>query len=531
MRLSSPSLRAAEPVSVSAYRVDGPTPIQPAWLAAFVLTALIGQISAIALPGTRSMSAFLASCAVLAVVIVLALILPRLNVSSWILLLMPGGYLLALALLFKSQASTTTGLQSLLLLPIGWVALYHRLRESLVLIAGIVVLIVGMSVLEHAGTEIIVRRAGLLGMTATIIVVGAYNLRRWLGNAVTEREEALRQAQMLGEAARELGATLDPATVVATGCRVAAEVTSPPGRRARRANYCRIIDGVVHIDAEYDAEGSYLGASWPLEEHPLLEQAVRERTPVMGDLDPATLGPVVRGIAAEQGVAHGAWVPVVVGGELHGVLAVAGRNRPITEREFSGCVAIVQMMELSLANALAHERVQRAAHSDPLTGLANRRGLEQLVRERRGRRPFVILAIDVDDLKAVNDRFGHAAGDELLRRVGGSIGMILRTGDVVARVGGDEFAAVVFDADEESGASVAARILEAVDAQDAIGAGQRRRHPRVSIGVATVEPGASLGRGLDRADAAMYAAKRAGGMRYMVAELGPLFDDEADVLA
>ena len=52
----------------------------------------------------------------------------------------------------------------------------------------------------------------------------------------------------------------------------------------------------------------------------------------------------------------------------------------------------------------------------------------------------------------------------------------------------------------------------------------------MSIGVATVEPGASLGRGLDRADAAMYEAKRAGGMRYTLADVGRLFDDEPDVL-
>ncbi len=234
----------------------------------------------------------------------------------------------------------------------------------------------------------------------------------------------------------------------------------------------------------------------------------------------------MRRLAEQQGVARGAWVPVIVGGQLHGVLAVAGRNRPIGEQELASCVAIVRIMELALANALSHEQLQRAALTDPLTSLANRRGLEQLVHERRGRRPFVVLATDVDGLKHVNDRHGHAAGDELLLSVANSVGSILRTGDVVARIGGDEFAAVVFDSDEASGASVAARMLECVRDQ-----GTRRRRPRVSIGVATVEGGASLGRGLDRADGAMYAAKRAGGMRYMVADLGRLFDDETDVVA
>ena len=393
-------------------------------------------------------------------------------------LLAPASYLVALALLFKSQESVSTGLQSLVLLPIGWAALYHRLRESVVLIAAVVCMIAITSVLDHAPAAVIVRRAGLLGLTGMIIVLGAYYLRTWLNSAIGEREEALRQAEILGEVARDLNSTLDPRGVVTTSVRVAAEIASPAGRRPRRANYCRITDGIVRVDAECDTEGGYVGATWPLEEHPLLAKAVRERVPTSGPLDPEHLGPAVRRLAEQQGVAHGAWVPVIVGGQLHGVLAVAGRNRAIGEQELSSCVAIVQIMELALANALSHERLQQAAHTDPLTSLANRRGLEQLVRERRGRRPFVVLAIDVDGLKHVNDRHGHAAGDELLLSVANSAGSILRTGDVLARVGGDEFAAVVFDSDEASGASVAARILEGVRAQGT--RARRARHARAA---------------------------------------------------
>ena len=523
MGSTSQNAGAPDPASLAEYRHDEPAPIQPGWLMAFVLAALVGQVAA-ALSGTDSTATYLASCAVLGVVIVLALVLPRLDVSSWVQLLVPAGYVVALALLFESQGSVATGLQPLILLPIGWAALYHRLPESLVLMAGVIVMLVVTS-LGQADAVVIVRRAGLWGIAGTIIVLSVHNLRRWLGAAVTEREEALRQAEMVGDVARELNSTLDPGLVVTTGVRVAAEIASPPGRRARRANYCRMADGIVTVEAEFDTEGGWTGATWPLEEHPLLARAANERIPTSGSLDPAELGPAVRELAREQGVGHGAWVPVVVDGELHGVLAVAGRNRPITEHELARCVAIVRIMELALANALAHEQLRRAAHTDPLTSLANRRGLEELVRERRGRRPLVVLAIDVDGLKHVNDRHGHAAGDELLLTVANAVGSMLRTGDVLARIGGDEFAAVVFDSDEGSGALVAARILET--ARDK---GPRGRRPRVSIGVATVEPGASLSRGLDRADAAMYEAKRSGGMQYMLANVGRLFDDEPDVL-
>ena len=505
---------------------DGHTPrlMLQGWVAPFVAVALVAQVSAIALPGTRSMLAFLASCAVLAVVIPLALVLPRLGLPSWVQLLAPMGYLIALALLFKSQNSVSTGLQSLVLLPIAWVALHHRPRESAVLVLASVCMLAVTASLNHVSAVVTFRGAGLWGLTGAIIVLGAHNLRRWLGDAIDEREEALRQAQVLGDVARELNSTLDPDFVVATAVRCAAEIASPPGLRARRANYCRISDGVVLVDAEFDAEGGYVGATWPLPEHPLLAKAVRERVPTSGALDPAGLGPTVRDLASRQGVRHGAWVPVIVDRELHGVLAVAGRNRPVSSQEMSRCIALVRIMELALANALAHEHLHRAAHTDPLTSLANRRGMHQLVSERRGRRPLVVLAIDVDGLKDVNDRHGHAAGDELLRLVADAIGSVMRAGDVVARLGGDEFACVVFDSDEQGGAHIAARVLEAV-----INAPDCPRAPRVSIGVACAEPGGSLDSSVRAADAAMYEAKRAGGMRFQLA--GDVARDRVSIAA
>jgi diguanylate cyclase (GGDEF)-like protein len=344
-----------------------------------------------------------------------------------------------------------------------------------------------------------------------IVVFGAHNLRRWHVDALDEREEALRQARVLGEVARELNSTLDPQQVVAVAVRLAAEIASPPGLRARRANYCQISDGIVTVVTECDAEGEWVGAAWPLSEHPHLAQTVHTRHPTVGALD--RLGATVHEINRRQGVRHGGWVPVIVDGELHGVLAVAGRNRPISEQDLSRCVAIVEIMQLALSNALAHERLRHAALTDPLTSVANRRGMARLVRERRGRRPLAVLAIDVDHLKQINDHHGHLAGDELLRLVANAISSGLRPGDVVARVGGDEFTCVVFDADQDAGAQVAARVLDAV---------LNTRHdddwmPSVSIGVAGVEPGAPLDVSIGRADAALYAAKQAGGMRVAVA--------------
>ena len=201
------------------------------------------------------------------------------------------------------------------------------------------------------------------------------------------------------------------------------------------------------------------------------------------------------------------------GEDVYGVLALATRGEAISAEQLSRCADVGQILELALGHALTHRQAERAAVTDPLTGLANRRGLEQLVRERRGRRSFAVLAIDVDGLKAVNDRNGHAVGDELLRIVAEAIGRALRDGDVLARIGGDEFVAITFDADQASANAVAQRMLESVRA-----AHTEKLHPRISIGVAYASPTDNAALVLGQADAALYDAKRLGGARYAIAD-------------
>jgi diguanylate cyclase (GGDEF)-like protein len=340
--------------------------------------------------------------------------------------------------------------------------------------------------------------------------LAAGRLRSRLTAAVAGREEALRQAAVLGKVARALSSTLDPDEVLSIAVGLAAEIASPPGLRARRANYCRISDGVVHVVAECDAQGEWLGASWPLSEHPHLARTVQTRRPTVGELN--ELGPTVRGINRSQGVAHGGWLPVCVEGELHGVLAIAGRNRAVSEQDLSRCAAIVEMMQLALTNALTHQRSRTAALTDSLTALLNRRGLAERMRERADRQRYAVLAVDVDGLKEVNDRHGHGAGDELLRLIGDAIDSALRVDDIVARVGGDEFTCVLFEADEAIAAETAARIGDAV-----ANAPHRYLRPSVSIGAAVADPGAPFDTGLRAADAALYRAKHSGGRRHILA--------------
>lgn len=107
--------------------------------------------------------------------------------------------------------------------------------------------------------------------------------------------------------------------------------------------------------------------------------------------------------------------------------------------------------------ALTIDLLRHDASHDPLTGLLNRRFYERALsdaaaRLRRYGLPFALVLIDLDNFKIVNDRFGHAAGDEALRSIGQELRAVLRAGDVAARLGGDEFALIMVNAATESAA-------------------------------------------------------------------------------
>jgi diguanylate cyclase (GGDEF)-like protein len=156
---------------------------------------------------------------------------------------------------------------------------------------------------------------------------------------------------------------------------------------------------------------------------------------------------------------------------------------------------------------------------DPLTGLANRqlfieRAEQALARVKRSDRSLAVLFIDLDRFKQVNDSMGHAAGDQLLVEASSRLRELVRQSDDVARFGGDEFAVLCEDLDNEDGAvTIADRVLSMLD--EPFSLGKRDVSVGASIGIAFSTDGAKTAEAiLQDADAAMYRAKDAGRARF-----------------
>lgn len=161
------------------------------------------------------------------------------------------------------------------------------------------------------------------------------------------------------------------------------------------------------------------------------------------------------------------------------------------------------------------EQMTELAHTDPMTGLANRRWLmEQLRREfsraRRHRRPLSLLYLDLDGFKAINDRFGHLFGDEVLTGTGRALKAVLRSTDLLARIGGDEFVVLLPETGIEGAHNVTAKLRKALTAY-----GQQLGPavPTLSFcaGVSQLHPDdLTIDDILSRADEAQYLAKGTG---------------------
>jgi diguanylate cyclase (GGDEF)-like protein len=186
-----------------------------------------------------------------------------------------------------------------------------------------------------------------------------------------------------------------------------------------------------------------------------------------------------------------------------------------------GTVFVIFML-VSERTVTAHKT---AASMDPLTGMFNRRGFAEatsrvIEREATAGRPVTVMIFDIDHFKSINDRFGHPAGDEILKLFAAVVVNSLRITDLSGRVGGEEFAALL-PCSLEEGVVVAERVREAFESSGIV-ADEGPVDTTVSIGVAGGPAGTELEVLLAAADTALYQAKRGGRNRVEAAEELPL---------
>jgi two-component system chemotaxis response regulator CheY len=197
--------------------------------------------------------------------------------------------------------------------------------------------------------------------------------------------------------------------------------------------------------------------------------------------------------------------------------------KPVDANELLARVRAGLRLQRALAELAAkNELLERLALTDPLTQLANRRAFEESLRAEASRtfrhcQPLSLLYLDLDRFKEVNDRHGHAAGDEVLSGFADLLRKAARRGDVVARIGGEEFAVLLPHTDREQACRAAERIRKATEATPL---GVRRVAVTVSIGV-----GVFAGSSLEEipafvadADGALYRAKAAGRNRVVASD-------------
>jgi diguanylate cyclase (GGDEF)-like protein len=174
--------------------------------------------------------------------------------------------------------------------------------------------------------------------------------------------------------------------------------------------------------------------------------------------------------------------------------------------------AAIRRLRAQLAQAQALiDQLEASADTDFLLGILNRRGFERELRRsvgyiKRYHASAAVIVLDVDRLKPINDAYGHAAGDQVLKAVVAVLVRHVRSSDVIGRLGGDEFALLLWNLSETDARAKAASLEQAIDELSFVFRG-RTVSAGASAGIAILGPHAEAGRALEEADRAMYVRK------------------------
>jgi diguanylate cyclase (GGDEF)-like protein len=349
-----------------------------------------------------------------------------------------------------------------------------------------------------------------------------------MGETVTPRVEdelrALMRVTSAVAAAHRLEEVLETVAEVSCGMLRAASVSI--SRWEREHNRLRTL---VNVGQLAPGEERWPAAElWPLDEFPHIPELLEDGSSYLVDIADPAIPACEREVLQELGKTSCLRVPVIVDGATWGKLeafADAG-SPPFTLADAPFVEALATQLAVAVGRAELFSAVETLAYQDPLTGLANRRALEERLEAAVGaasiaHSPLALLFCDLDGLKEINDADGHEAGDAALLRVAAALRAASERceGAFISRIGGDEFCVLL-----DGHPAAAAREL-ALDAE-------RRLAPlTMSCGAAELTHQGERPADLFRAaDAAQYVAKRAGRGRVYVAQPGAVVQTPARVL-
>ena len=268
-----------------------------------------------------------------------------------------------------------------------------------------------------------------------------------------------------------------------------------------------------------------VGLPAPAVVHPgsgVLGRVVATGTPVRGRIGsgPAELEPSATEPAAGDVLA----VPLRSSGSVVGVLALYDRRdrRAYDAPDEDALGTLARQAGIAIDNVQLHQEAQRLSTTDPLTGLWNFRYLSmslarEIERSTRFDRPLAVLMLDLDHFKSVNDTYGHARGDAVLRELAHRVQEQIREVDTFARYGGEEFVVVLPETTVDGAAQLAERICEAVRREPFRLDGEEPLKVTVSVGGAAFPMhGSSPATLMRAADKALYVAKAEGRDRWHV---------------
>lgn len=441
----------------------------------------------------------LAAAAAAVLVVGAAALTPWQRLPLYALLVLPIACDGILGLLRHSQGGSTSGYAPLAILPVLWVGLAFSRRGVAVmtvatcLMFALPILLIGAPMYPDTGWRGVVlwtMVAAVVGVVANRVIAAQ---RRETLEASTRAEELRRLVltqDAIGTAATDLDAVLS--TVVDQALELsradAAVVELPEGT-----------DLVYHAAAGTAAEHLHLRIP---RAGSLSGRALAEQT-VLVCRDSETDPRVDREACRRVGAGSLIVVPLLDGTRAAGVLKVYSSTADAFDPHVAQLLEMLAGMTVAaLVRAQLLARLNEQATRDELTGLVNRREWYRqlelaLVRAGRSEQALSVVILDVNGLKQVNDRDGHAAGDRLLRSISSRWSATLRESDLLGRIGGDEFAIVLERAGEVSAAEIVDRLRDALDADQSAAAG-----------IATWDGVESAGALVDRADEAMYRQKR-----------------------